>query len=681
MSGSQATAASHEPALAFWLRYAEREGALVDDGGDQALAVLPPALQRSAHLPEEVALTPDPDVAREDGAVLLIPGHPALEGAATAVLAEGDVGRAFLAWPTGPAPRLSELQGRARECLHVEHGRIDAVADPRRVYAPLLAVGAAISYAASLTHRLQEQEHVWVDARTGLPVSDEAFAALDGRPRLAAPDTAHAPLDFDLGRVLQVAHQRLEERAAARRAALSAQARRALEAELARADSYYQGVLETIERRRARAPAERQRLLDGQAEATRAEHARRRREIADEFRTRHEIRPFRLHLLFMPALVLPVEIRRGARRFPLELVWLCPARGFAGVRCPHCSAAAALVAGRDRLGCRECTGPPATRATAAPRHAAAPPRGTGSRERSKARTGAPEASDGGPEASGEPQSRQPSRRPVPGTDHGAGHGRAPGGRDRRQAGGAGVRSAGPGSTGEAGGPAHGRRSGSGRALMRTGDRLALAFWQAVADGARWPRKKMARDSPLRALYRLYGSDGPLRAIGLPPGRWPQQVTTTVTLPFDADGPLVTGGAVFAGDAAHPYALQWWLELGKPVVGEVRPALDSDGLTRPPAPAVELDPVAVALWRIESARSGMPIAVRCLATWWRVQSVVDPSHEPGAVAAAVAGAVARAAGMRRRRDEASRSYGTSPDAVERVVGDLADRLRLDRLRGW
>ncbi|MGH2949733.1 MAG: hypothetical protein ACRDPC_26320, partial [Solirubrobacteraceae bacterium] len=232
---------------------------------------------------------------------------------------------------------------------------------------------------------------------------------------------------------------------------------------------------------------------------------------------------------------------------------------------------------------------------------------------------------------------------------------------------------------------HGDRGGSeaeARALMRTGDRLALAFWQAVADGARWPRKKMARDSPLRALYRLYGSDGPLHAIGVPSGRWPQQVTTTVTLPFDSDGPLVTGGAVFAGGAAHRYALQWWLELGKPVVGEVRPALDTDGPTRPRPPAVELDPVAAALWRVEPARSGMPIAVRCLATWWRVQSGVDPSHEPGAVAAAVAGAVARAAGMRRRREETARSYGTHFEGVERVVvGDLGDRLRLDRLRGW
>jgi hypothetical protein len=73
-------------------------------------------------------------------------------------------------------------------------------------------------------------------------------------------------------------------------------------------------------------------------------------------------------------------------------------------------------------------------------------------------------------------------------------------------------------------------------------------------------------------------------------------------------------------------VSWWLELGKPVVGEVRPACDSDGLIRPPEPAIELDAVAAALWRAEPARSGMPIAVRCLATWWRVPSAVHPSHE-------------------------------------------------------
>ncbi len=47
----------------------------------------------AAELPEEVAVTSDPDVAREDGAVLLISGHPALEGAAAGALEAGDVGR------------------------------------------------------------------------------------------------------------------------------------------------------------------------------------------------------------------------------------------------------------------------------------------------------------------------------------------------------------------------------------------------------------------------------------------------------------------------------------------------------------------------------------------------------------------------------------------------------------
>jgi hypothetical protein len=112
--------------------------------------------------------------------------------------------------------------------------------------------------------------------------------------------------------------------------------------------------LKSIERRRASAPGERRRLLDGQEDATRIEHARRRREIEEEFTPRHEIRPFRLHLVLVPAFVLPVEVRRGPRAFPLAVAWLAPAGRFADVRCPHCGAVAGLVAGRERLGCRAC---------------------------------------------------------------------------------------------------------------------------------------------------------------------------------------------------------------------------------------------------------------------------------------------------------------------------------------
>jgi hypothetical protein len=42
-------------------------------------------------------------------------------------------------------------------------------------------------------------------------------------------------------------------------------------------------------------------MLEAQAEATRAERARRRREIEEEYEPRHEIRPFRLHLVHVPA--------------------------------------------------------------------------------------------------------------------------------------------------------------------------------------------------------------------------------------------------------------------------------------------------------------------------------------------------------------------------------------------
>lgn len=357
---------SHEPALRFWLHYAEREGALVEDAGDQALAVLPEPLKEAVRLSEEVSVTSDPDVAREDGAVLLIPGHPALERAATAVIEQGDTGTAHLAWPGSASPRAAELEARARERFHFEHGRIDAADEPRPRYLPLLRVGAAIGYAASLTHRFQEQEEAWVDARTGMALPEQALRVLRDRPRLCEPDTTHPVLPADLALALRGAHAQLEERASTRLATLLGEARRALEPELARADAYYAGALEAIERRRASAPPDRRRVLDGQAEATRAERTRRRREIEEEFRASHEIRPFRLHAVLAPTFVLPVIVRRGSHAFPLSLAWLGAAGDFTDVPCPHCGSASELVAGRERLGCRSCLERPSARHASAP---------------------------------------------------------------------------------------------------------------------------------------------------------------------------------------------------------------------------------------------------------------------------------------------------------------------------
>src|SRR5450432_1706478 len=57
-------AATHgdEPALSFWLDYAEREGALVEDHGDHALVLLTDQLREQSELPEEVTVTSHPDI-------------------------------------------------------------------------------------------------------------------------------------------------------------------------------------------------------------------------------------------------------------------------------------------------------------------------------------------------------------------------------------------------------------------------------------------------------------------------------------------------------------------------------------------------------------------------------------------------------------------------------------------
>ncbi|MGH2947671.1 MAG: hypothetical protein ACRDPC_15705 [Solirubrobacteraceae bacterium] len=656
------TAVTEEPALRFWLRYAELQGALVERHPDQALLVLPPSLQAASELPEEVAVTAHPDVAREDGAVLLIAGHPALERAATAVLAEGDTGHAYLPWPGSRPPARSTLEARARELVAVEHGRIDAAGEPAPAYVPLLRVGVMINYSASLALRLGEQDEAWVDARTGLPLPERMLAALRDASTLREPEQRHRTLALDLSLALPAAHMQLEQRASARQASLGVHARRALESELARADGYYQGALESIERRRSKADGDRVRLLEAQADATRAEHTRRKREIEHEHRARHEIKPFRLHLVHAPAYVLRVQVRRGDRTFPFALTWLVSSNEFAAFRCPACGAAETLVAGRDGLGCESCKSRSAARGRAPGIAAAELP--------------APRSRD------------RPASRPPSVIEDRAVKQRAPTDSDRRSA-----RTRNPPRPAA---PPRSRPSAAGRGnVERTGNKLAVTFWQHLTRGDRWPRKKAARDSPLRALYRLYGQAGPLCALGIARDGLPSEVTAS-TLPGEPGTPELTVGDVLADGEWYRYSLSWQLELGKPAVYEVMPAPHPLALPplhgetaeigarlrgSAPAPTAQLDPVAAALWNRERERHGLPFAVRCLATWWRVQKAADRDEPPGAFAAAVAAAVARAAGMRRARAETAAIYQIPVADVQRAAASLGGALRLDRARGW
>lgn len=164
---------------------------------------------------------------------------------------------------------------------------------------------------------------------------------------------------------------------------------------MAAADAYYRDALMSVDRRRATATSERGAVLDAQREAIDVERSRRLAEIEATFTARHELRPFRAHLVFVPALQVPVDVRRGSRVYPFTLTWHLGAGAFAGLRCPHCRATEPLVAGRHHLGCRACLPPPPL---AAPAPAPPPRPPTSTAGPAAARTAGPPTSSAGPAA-------------------------------------------------------------------------------------------------------------------------------------------------------------------------------------------------------------------------------------------------------------------------------------------
>ena len=100
------------------------------------------ALRDAYRLPEELRVTADPDVAREDGATLLAAGHPVLAEAADRVLACGDAGYLLLARPASLPPGPDVLLAEARDAFPVDHGRIDLSGEPAVVLHPVVRVGA-----------------------------------------------------------------------------------------------------------------------------------------------------------------------------------------------------------------------------------------------------------------------------------------------------------------------------------------------------------------------------------------------------------------------------------------------------------------------------------------------------------------------------------------------------------
>jgi hypothetical protein len=226
----------------------------------------------------------------------------------------------------------------------------------------------------------------------------------------------------------------------------------------------------------------------------------------------------------------------------------------------------------------------------------------------------------------------------------------------------------------------------------------MEFWGAVISGDSWPRKRADPHSPLRALYRLYGADAPLRAVGIPPGELPDgsRATTAESI----DGVLHrTRVGVFVGNRPYYFTLRWRMEAGKPAVDEIAPNMDTWDARLPvraevggfgaarlydeaPAPRSELDDVAESLWRVERPRFGLALVARCLAAWWRVAG--DPlvaELQAPVIAATIEAAVERRAGFALTRASAALDHGADEDDVHAAGRRLQALLGLSDARPW
>jgi hypothetical protein len=637
-----------DPALRFWLRHVAAAGGLWEPDGDTTYVVLPAPLRDAYRLPEELRVTADPDVAREDGAALLTAGHPVLAEAAERVLASGDTGHLVLARPASVPPGRDVLLAAVRDAFPVDHGRIDLSGEPAVVLHPVIQVGALVTYELSAEDRFQEETQRWVDvpSRRELPVDlvgRLCRADVDERARPGRPE--------GLMPAVGAAHRLIDAGATARRQVLAAEVSGACQAERGRAAAYYADAIAGIEARLATAKPDRRAVLEQRLRATREEEARRLAEIAEKYEARHVIRPYRLHVMLVPALRVPADVLRGMRRYPMCFDWLLPAGAYAPARCPSCGGEAPLVAGKLKLGCETCL-PPKPAATAAP--AAPAP--------AAARPPAAAPSPAGPArpVSGTPQGARlaPAARPVP-----------------------------PQAKRRAVVPPKARKEQQ-KATATVAERL----WCAVAaDDRRAISRILHPDSPAAALDRVFGPAGLCRVLGMPTGEEPERFLA------ETDGDVVTGALLGAAGTECPYHI--YCRDGQPA--EVLPfPVGHDGAfwgfywlgqrpggrwaAGPIVAAKGLDPVEGALAVTGPAWNGLPVAARALAAWGRIAAQHEQllsAHAARPLAAAVNRLVAFRAGGRATFAEAAGRFRVPEQDVRRADRAVRPPLALGPGQPW
>lgn len=635
---------STDVGLSFWLRYVDASGGLTESAGDATMVMLPPALQAALELPEELHVTADPDVAREDGATLLSAGHPALSRCADEVLAAGDVATLTVPVAATPPPSAEQLQASAREQFTIEHGRVDASGAPTRSVRAILRVGALVDYTLSSDDHYQECAECWVDVPSQRQLCTQVTTKLAG---LSAVPMDDAPLP-DLRAAIRCADRVIEWCAERRRSELGDDVRKARDAELDRVEAYYRDALATLERRREQAPADRRELLDARAESVRNEHARRVEETRQKYQASQEVRPYRLHIYQIPVWRLPVDVRRGDRRYPLMLDWLIPLARFADIACPHCGADERLVATKTRLGCAGCVPRPAVRLVPEPARPSAKPAA-----KAKQVAASPPASPPTPPPT--PGSHPPVVRAHPGP-----------------------RSAKP---------------------HRVGDKLTRNMWDAVVRHDRRLARICAPDSPAAAAIRLYGASGAAWAIGLPPTEDMVAVGAQTTTSSSGVHHASTGYVETAAGHRFPFLLRWQAVGDAGQVDEILPynwpfepahlrrwvnGPGRAGVQAPPQPRLPLGPVGESLWRNVIQLFGLPTVLRCLAALWRLpgESGFVDLHGPAVLAAGIERLVCRRANLTTGRfAEVAAAYGVEEAAVRAADADLQKCLQLGSQRWW
>ncbi len=685
-----------DASVQFWLRYVESAGGTWEHDSDRLLVLLPETLTTTYDLPEEQHITADPEVAREDHVTLLTPGHPLLNQASEEILTEGDIGQLQLQRPSSAAPNADQLLAAAREEFPVDHGRIDATGAPTTGLRPVANVGALVTYQLSTSDLRQEQTECWVDVGSRLTIPEPVIDRLRrGDRESLAEDAATLPRSIQLTEALAYAHERLEAQARGRRSALSVSAREDFRREHERTTDYYDQALASMRQRIAAAPADRAGALQARTENMVAERARRIAEVEEKHQPQHSIHPFRLHLIHVPVLRLPVDIRRGDRRYPLTLEWLEPARTFAGLRCPHCDATAPLVASKTRLGCQACLTGGATNSH---------PAGTASRSPMRTQTKAGAATRAGPanpppttaassgdvavakSAPAAPRDTQPGR-PAPASRAQQRPTPVPPTAKQRQSGQRNQRRS----------PTTASRSSNKSSQPETSDKLVTSFWEQVAANDRRLPRCYAPQSPANTLHGLYGKAGPLYVVGCH-GFRPTAVRAGISMPAEADPDrFVVNGELETSIGGHDFGICWRLYDGKPKIEEISPRLfrrwpvdnpvyptwdDADAKLPDPGPAVDV--VGRLFWERGLPVRGLTMVLRMLTAWARVNDAeqLRQQHPRGVLAAAVDRLVSyRSRAYGSGYADVAALYRVDAAAVRAVNDPLQRRLKLSSTRVW